>query len=937
LGLPDVQAAAAFRQLSNRGVRYMIPFDEINAAALVGYAERLAGWFPAGKLHGREFVMGDLSGAPGRSLSVNTRTGSWGDFSGGEKGGDPVSLYAAAFHGGDMGDAAREMARELGITLDERAPAARKSAAPAPKREPDEHWTPFLPPEDAADPPLSGYDGVWVYRDADGRRVGFVVRINASEKNPRKITFGINWGRRIWTPDRGTKKGVPQDVTGWHNKHPAEPLPLYGLELLAARPDAPVLVVEGEKACDAARAMFAEHVCVSWMRGVENVDRADWSPLTGRWVIIWPDNDPPNKKGVRVGIEAAKKLEAILRGAAKDVVILDIDDVKLGDKPNGEDAADITVTDPAAWLEAHLGESYRQAELPAEELLSLEEVPPHEPCGEEYQPPTFEPEEAALGEGVVPLGHDRQVYFYYSVSAKQIAELSPGQHTRMWLEGLADGPNFWEAVPHLQLPKGGVDWAAAGGWLMSNCRKVGIFNPERVRGRGCWLDDGRAVLNIGDRLIVDGQSKPLLLKGSKYLYEAGNSFMETSAAPLNTAEANKLVKVCEALRWERPVNAKLFAGFIVASVICGGLKWRPSIWVTGGAGSGKTFAMNSVMKKVVGKLALHVKASTTEAGIRSALGSDARPVIFDEAERESPAAAMRMQATLELVRQSSSADDGEIIKGTQKQKAKTFRIQSSFAFQSVNVGLEFAADMSRITVLVLREGVKASAEDIAKFAEIEAMANDTFTLEYSAGLLARAVSLLPVIRENAETFARAIAKTLGNRRMGDQLGALLAGAWSLSRDRLVTQEEAETYIAAGDWAETTEASEEKDEMKCVRQLMAHRLRDGSVEYSIGRLLENLNSISPEEKNPSDEKGMRMLLEAGIKFGKMVGQNGIYVATTHPELKKAFAGTPWSVGWARSMARLPYAKASTELKTVRFSMGSTSRAVWLPMASIDAPE
>lgn len=899
-----------------------IPFDEINKAALVGYANRLKGWFPAGKLQGREFVLGDLAGSAGGSLSINTRTGGWADFSSSDKGGDPVSLYAAAFHNGNQADGAKALARELGIEVDGPAPSQQSRPAPSAKTEPDEKWYPSSPPPETPDPPLSRFDGVWTYHDAEGNRVGYVVRLNATPKRNRKIIYGINWGRRVWTDD----KGVARDVTGWHNKHPDSPMPLYGLDLLAARPAAPVIVVEGEKACDAARNMFPDHVCVTWPRGVENVAYADWATLAGRWVIIWPDNDPVNKKGVRVGLEAAAKIEAALDGIATDAVTLCVDDLSKGDEPDGEDAADITIEDPAAWLELHMPRPTMPEPAPPVD----DEPPPYIPEGD-GEPPEL----PALREGVVPLGHDRQIYYYYSVSARQVIELSPERHSRAGLCSMASGTQHWEQIDHLRMAKGGgVDWAAAADWLMDKSRQIGIFNPDRVRGRGAWLDQGRAVLNLGNALIVDGETSPLMLAGSKFLYEAGNSFSDIVAPPVSTTEAYKLVKVCEALRWEKPVNAKLFAGFIAVAPICGALQWRPSIWVTGGAGSGKTFAMNSVMKKVIGKLALHVKASTSEAGIRAELGRDARPVMFDEAERESAAAAARMQATLELVRQSSSADDGDIVKSTQTQKSKKFRVQSCFAFQSINVGLEFAADLSRITVLALRESVKASAEDAAKFLEIENLVAETFTPEFSAGMLARSTSLVHVISANAETFARAIAKTLGNRRMGDQLGTLLAGAYSLHNTNLITPEAAETYVAAGDWAETTDANEEKDEMKAVRQLMSHKLRTGAVEYPVGRLIENMGNIN-DEGGPSFDTCKRLLLEAGIKYEGILGKPGIYIATSHPELKKAFAGTPWSVGWARAIARLPGGVPSTELNTVRFSMGSSSRAVWIPISSIDA--
>ena len=91
-------------------------------------------------------------------------------------------------------------------------------------------------------------------------------------------------------------------------KHLDGARPLYNLHELVARPDAPVLVVEGEKAADAATAILPDYVCTTWIGGAQSVGTADLSPLAGRSVTIWPDNDPE-------GVIAAEKLAARLLGS----------------------------------------------------------------------------------------------------------------------------------------------------------------------------------------------------------------------------------------------------------------------------------------------------------------------------------------------------------------------------------------------------------------------------------------------------------------------------------------------------------------------------------------------------------------------------------------------------------------------------------------------
>jgi len=63
-------------------------FTEV-AGLLQGQSEAACSHLlPGGRKQGQEWVCGDLSGARGRSLSVNLRTGVWSDFETGVKGAD---------------------------------------------------------------------------------------------------------------------------------------------------------------------------------------------------------------------------------------------------------------------------------------------------------------------------------------------------------------------------------------------------------------------------------------------------------------------------------------------------------------------------------------------------------------------------------------------------------------------------------------------------------------------------------------------------------------------------------------------------------------------------------------------------------------------------------------------------------------------------------
>ena len=73
-----------------------------------------------------------------------------------------------------------------------------------------------------------------------------------------------------------------------------------------------MLVVEGEKAADAARALFPDHVAVCWQGGGEAVTLADWQPMAGRQITVWPDNDDAGRKAATAVVKAASAVGATL-------------------------------------------------------------------------------------------------------------------------------------------------------------------------------------------------------------------------------------------------------------------------------------------------------------------------------------------------------------------------------------------------------------------------------------------------------------------------------------------------------------------------------------------------------------------------------------------------------------------------------------------------
>ncbi len=147
---------------------------------------------------------------------------------------------------------------------------------------------------------------VYEYRDTKNMLLKCVVRFD----HPTE--------RKIPLPLRYCGKGEGDRDVFWFTDVPGSK-PLYGLDLLIARPDAPVLVVEGEKTADAARTLLPGMVVITWSGGANAVRRVDMSMLACRNITVWPDNDITGRSAARLFAARALTDAGAARAAVVDV------------------------------------------------------------------------------------------------------------------------------------------------------------------------------------------------------------------------------------------------------------------------------------------------------------------------------------------------------------------------------------------------------------------------------------------------------------------------------------------------------------------------------------------------------------------------------------------------------------------------------------------
>jgi hypothetical protein len=228
----------------------------------------------------------------------------------------------------------------------------------------NELWQSILPvPADAPRPNDKQLccDVLHEYCDVDDRVLCYVCRHEAKGTRRKRfipLTFGVLNGKR-----------------GWHDKAPQPPRPLYGLDRLShAPPGKTVIVVEGEKAADAGQRILPAYAVVSWMGGAQAVDQADWSPLNGHKVIIWPDADKSYCDGRPRPCDIATAALAKRFPLAKRVDTTGLDEIA-----DGYDAADLEYDDcedPETWLMTRLRDPPPTGASPALSVADSHGAPP---------------------------------------------------------------------------------------------------------------------------------------------------------------------------------------------------------------------------------------------------------------------------------------------------------------------------------------------------------------------------------------------------------------------------------------------------------------------------------------------------------------------------------------------------------------------------------
>ena len=514
------------------------------------------------------------------------------------------------------------------------------------------------------------------------------------------------------------------------------------------------------------------------------------------------------------------------------------------------------------------------------------------------------------------LGFLNGVYYYYSRGEQAVVALQSGGHGKKAFYRLARH-SYW--VNKYPGKKDDFDENAAASALIQACHAAGIFSISRIRGRGVWMDGKSSVIHYGDKVSINGKDYLPFLTPGKQVYELGEALGFEPCKPLPDTDSSRLPGLISMLKWESPEHAVWFSGWLACALIGGALSWRPHIWLTGGAQSGKT-TLSGIIKSFLRNNCLYIKSVSTEAGIRQTLKADCLAVVMDEAEREDSTSHSRIQSILTLARQASSDDDSRIVKGTPTGNALNFQIRSPFCLSSINSALIQTADKSRFTNIEL-SGKKLAGDEYKEWkSKISALMTD----EYIQAAYQRIFAMVPTLTANAKELAYAIEAKTGDRRLGDQYGALLAGYRSFYENKLLSTEDAKWLVDPFTFSnEREQSSGINDQHSLLNKIMQHVMKvpkeKGYEDVSIAEMCQRVH------KNRDFNNECKISLgNIGIK----VTDTHVIIGNDNDNLADILSHSRWPHNWQQTLKRLAFAEPSRG--PVYFSPACKCRAIEIPL-------
>lgn len=705
----------------------------------------------------------------------------------------------------------------------------------------------------------------WKYFTASGEWCFSVARFNRADGSKDVIPYYYGTDGR------------------WHEGQAyADGRPLYGLLGLLAHPGWRVVIVEGEKCVDAgnkwAAEIGAEIVFVSWSSGSGSTAKSDFSPLTeavnAGLVVMWPDADKQYDKTGKLlpwikqpGMKAALAIANRLPG-------LKIADVEtFADVKDGYDIADhlAAALDPMAVIDGPLYVAWSADAPEADDASQFFRC----------------------------LGYDRAQYWFLTQKKRATISIGIGSFNGSKLQELA--PLAWWTVHGMTSDQQMIKVSLAQDYVIRKQEAVGRYDPRLLRGAGVWREGDDIVINDGRHIVTrSGEKIEYADFHSKAVYlSSDTTFSDLSGEASTREEGVALMDLVGAQGWAKKSSALAVLGWSLIAPFGGILEWRPHVWLLGRKGTGKSYILDTIIRRLLGNFSLSGTSEITPAALRRKLGTDACPATLDEMDANGKKELERISAIGNIERNSSDDASGYAAICGSDGGTIDFLLRSCFCNASVNLPALIAAVDSRIIKCELKWCTKEQMDEKRKrSAELAPRC-----MKDPARFQRRIFRSLPQILKDIEHLHKSDwLDKIGTIRDVDLWSPLLASVWALVSEDSIACEEGKSFVMdfVADIADIKVDAIEDEDRVIEHILTAVIETDARERRTIAELL--LKADGADTPGDVRRDTIELLSRYGVTKTRRNGIEVIGFATRSDALTKILKETPYADGYDAQIKR-----------------------------------